>query len=663
MNIEKINPSDIEKESFRIISEELGDMQIDPELEPVIKRVIHTTADFDYAKTLYFSPDCMQYARAALEGGATIVTDTQMAYSGINKRAAQKLGINVKCFMSDKDVADEAKRLGVTRARVSMDKAARLGENVIFAVGNAPTALIRLRELIDEGYRPKLIIGVPVGFVNVVASKELIEQSDVPCITARGRKGGSNVAACIVNAILYTIDKTRGGDVQDQSSSFFANKACRYFPCHKTDDEDNFNCLFCYCPLYMLGRDCGGNFTYTENGVKNCTGCTVPHSRDAAEYMKKRFPEIAVRAGYERARLDIRPCDDGEPHTWNSMITPPDEGAKDRSRAHWDSIAKPLHGLGRLESIITRIAGLTGDERVDIGRCAVVVMCADNGVTEEGVTQTDPSVTAVMAGCIRDMRSSVCLMARTVGADVFAVDMGMNTKVDGVIDMSVGNGTANMTKCAAMTDEQALQALRNGVSVAEALHRAGYKIIVTGEMGIGNTTTSSAIASVLLNMPPEKVTGRGAGLSDEGLARKCAAVRRAIEVNAPDPDDAFDVLKKVGGFDIAGLAGLYIGAAIYKIPVLIDGLPSSVAAFIAKKLVPACEKAMIATHVSAEPVSKAVLDMLGQEALIHAEMKLGEGTGAICLIPMLMQALSVYNSSASFCDVSIEQYTEQGNGK
>ena len=208
--IQKNAPMDIERESFRIITEELGDRRLDPMQAPILKRVIHTTADFDYADNLYFSPDAVQLAIDALKGGATVVTDTQMALAGINKRTLEKLGGRACCFMSDADVAEAAKEQGVTRARVAMDTAARLGENVIFAIGNAPTALIRLRERIDEGYRPKLIIGVPVGFVNVVASKELILETGVPCIVARGRKGGSNVAACIVNALLYMIDETRG---------------------------------------------------------------------------------------------------------------------------------------------------------------------------------------------------------------------------------------------------------------------------------------------------------------------------------------------------------------------------------------------------------------------------------------------------------------------
>ena len=212
MKIDRIAPMDIERESFRIITEELGDRVIDPEKAPIVKRVIHTSADFDYADTLYFSENAVRLALDAIRGGAWIVTDTQMALAGINKRAAARFGCETVCFMSDADVAKRARDEGITRARVSMDKAADLGENVIFAIGNAPTALIRLRERIDAGYRPKLIIGVPVGFVNVVASKEGIIETDVPCIVARGRKGGSNIAACIVNALLYMLDETRGAD-------------------------------------------------------------------------------------------------------------------------------------------------------------------------------------------------------------------------------------------------------------------------------------------------------------------------------------------------------------------------------------------------------------------------------------------------------------------
>ncbi len=206
--IKHIKPSDIEKESFNIIRNELEEMgkEIDKVLEPTVIRVIHTTADFEYADTMEFSEGVIEKAKDAIKRGAHIVTDTNMALSGINKKTLEKYGGMVHCFMADEDVADEAKSRNVTRAYVSMEKAAKIDAPLIFAIGNAPTALIKLRELMDEEeFKPELIIGVPVGFVNVVEAKELILGSDVPYIVNRGRKGGSGVAAAICNSILYNI--------------------------------------------------------------------------------------------------------------------------------------------------------------------------------------------------------------------------------------------------------------------------------------------------------------------------------------------------------------------------------------------------------------------------------------------------------------------------
>ena len=210
IELENVKPREIETRSFEIITQELGDRKLPEDQELIIKRCIHTSADFDYADNLCFSENAVKKAMDAIKGGACIVTDTQMAKSGINKRALTRYGGEVFCFMSDEDVAAQAKENGTTRATASMDKAASLKQPLIFAIGNAPTALVRLYELIEEKkIRPELIIGVPVGFVNVVQSKELIMQTDVPYIVARGRKGGSNIAACIVNALLYKINDKR----------------------------------------------------------------------------------------------------------------------------------------------------------------------------------------------------------------------------------------------------------------------------------------------------------------------------------------------------------------------------------------------------------------------------------------------------------------------
>lgn len=210
VQLENVLPRDIEKRSFEIIGQELN-RELDPEQELIIKRCIHTSADFEYADSLKFSENVVQKAMDAIKNGAVIVTDTQMAKSGINKRALARYGGEVLCFMSDEDVAAQAKANGTTRATACIDKAAKLERPVIFAIGNAPTALVRIYELVEEGtLKPELVIGVPVGFVNVVQSKELIMSlKETPYIVAAGRKGGSNIAACIVNALLYKIDDRR----------------------------------------------------------------------------------------------------------------------------------------------------------------------------------------------------------------------------------------------------------------------------------------------------------------------------------------------------------------------------------------------------------------------------------------------------------------------
>ena len=211
IELENIRPQDIEKRSFEIITQELGARTLKPDQELIIKRCIHTSADFDYADSLCFSEQAVAKAMEAIRDGACIVTDTQMAKAGINKKVLARFGGEVYNFMSDEDVAKEAKERGCTRAAVCMEKAAKLDKKLIFAIGNAPTALIRLYEMIQDGQiSPALIIGVPVGFVNVVQSKELIMETRIPYIVARGRKGGSNIAACICNALLYMMSSDRG---------------------------------------------------------------------------------------------------------------------------------------------------------------------------------------------------------------------------------------------------------------------------------------------------------------------------------------------------------------------------------------------------------------------------------------------------------------------
>ena len=262
-----------------------------------------------------------------------------------------------------------------------------------------------------------------------------------------------------------------------------------------------------------------------------------------------------------------------------SKITRPDETARTAAHAHWASLAKPLGGLGRLETMLEDAAALTGTAELAFSRRAVLVLCADNGVVAQGVSQTDQSVTRAVAENLAARRTSVCQMAKTARCEVVPVDLGMaGEPVPGVQNCRIAAGTADFTTGPAMTRQQAVDAIAAGMGLVRAQKAAGVQLLATGEMGIGNTTTSSAVAAVLLGQPVERMTGRGAGLSDAGLARKLDAIRRGIARNQPDVADPLDVLSKLGGFDIAGLCGVFLGGALEGLPVLMDGFISGVAA-------------------------------------------------------------------------------------
>jgi nicotinate-nucleotide--dimethylbenzimidazole phosphoribosyltransferase len=257
-------------------------------------------------------------------------------------------------------------------------------------------------------------------------------------------------------------------------------------------------------------------------------------------------------------------------------------------------------------------------------------------------------------------RTAVCRMAALARCEVVPVDLGIRdfAPCEGVRSCRVGNGTEDFTLGPAMTREQAVRAICIGMELVKEQKARGVKLLATGEMGIGNTTTSSAVASVLLHQPVETMTGRGAGLSDEGLRRKKAAIQTGIAQNRPDPADPVDVLAKVGGFDLAGLCGVFLGGAVYNVPVLMDGFISAVAALCAVRLAPAAGKAILASHVSAEPAGHMLLEALGKQPLITAGMRLGEGTGAVAAIPLLDMACAVYADSYTFEECGVEAYQE-----
>lgn len=339
-------------------------------------------------------------------------------------------------------------------------------------------------------------------------------------------------------------------------------------------------------------------------------------------------------------------------------ITCLDEKSMESARKRWASIAKPLNSLGLLEGAIVKIAGITQNPKIDLSKKAVVVMCADNGVVAEGVTQSGQEVTAIVAENLTKGITSVCTMGKVAGADIIPVDIGVKSPLDikGIIQRKIKPGTDNMVKGPAMSREEAIEAILTGVEVVRLLKNKGYNLIGTGEMGIGNTTTSSAMTAVFLDVEVEEVTGRGAGLSSEGLNRKINAIKKAIEVNQPDKNDALDVLSKVGGLDIAGLTGVFLGGALYHVPILIDGFISSVAALTAVKLCPTVKDYLLPSHMSKEPATLKLIEYLGLDPFIKCNMCLGEGTGTVAVMPILEMAAAVYNNMSTFSEINVEEY-------
>ncbi len=335
-----------------------------------------------------------------------------------------------------------------------------------------------------------------------------------------------------------------------------------------------------------------------------------------------------------------------------------DQSAREAAQTQWDAVAKPLRGLGRLEDMIVRIAGIQGNHDIAISKRAVLVFCADNGITAQGVTQTDSHVTALVAGNIAEGTASVSRMCAQSGTDVYAIDIGIRDSVcaPSMLSRRIAAGTRDFSQEPAMSREQAVRAIETGIDLVKEYRERGYTILATGEMGIGNTTTASAMAAALLPLSPEQAAGRGAGLSDEGLARKRAVIEDALRRYRLRERNPLEVLSHVGGFDIAGMTGAFIGGCMYGVPIVIDGMISAVAALTASLL---CERAvgcMLASHRSREPAMAVVMERLGLVPVIDGDLALGEGTGAALLFPMLDMAERVYRNTETFEKMQIESY-------
>ncbi len=333
-----------------------------------------------------------------------------------------------------------------------------------------------------------------------------------------------------------------------------------------------------------------------------------------------------------------------------------DEGAMEAARERQGRLTKPPGSLGRLEALSVQVAGIQGRARPEVSQKVVFVAAGDHGVVAQGVSAYPQAVTVQMVANFAAGGAAINVLARHVGARVVVVDMGVageTAQTARVVPRKVAPGTADITRGNAMSRRQAQETVRSGMEVFEEELGRGIELAATGDMGIGNTTPSAAIIATFTGRPPAEVAGRGTGVDDAGLARKVAVVERALSVNRPDPNDALDVLGKVGGFEIGGLAGVILAAAANRVPVVIDGVISGAAALVAAGLEPRAKEFMIAGHLSTEPGHRATLEHLGLEPVLDLGMRLGEGTGAALAMCIVEAAVRTLNEMATFEEAGV----------
>jgi len=346
------------------------------------------------------------------------------------------------------------------------------------------------------------------------------------------------------------------------------------------------------------------------------------------------------------------------------MIKPLDREAMVAVQSRQNVLTKPPGSLGRLEELSVQLAGMQGKPVPQIRHKAVITMAGDHGVVAEGVGNWPQEVTAQMVANFLSGGAGINVIARQIGARIVVVDMGVATALESnprLLSRKVASGTQNMSRGPAMSREQAVRAIETGIEVVTAEIARGLDIVGTGDMGIGNTTASSAICAAITGKPVAEVTGRGAGITDERLAHKVAVINRALAVNRPDPAQPLDVLAKVGGFEIGGLVGVMLAAAAHRIPVVIDGFISGAAALIATALAPGLKDFLIAAHVSAEAGHQLLLRHLGLKPLLDLGMRLGEGTGAALGIFLAEVAARVLAEMATFTEAGVSEGNEPGN--
>lgn len=332
-----------------------------------------------------------------------------------------------------------------------------------------------------------------------------------------------------------------------------------------------------------------------------------------------------------------------------------DKNIMSKAKVYMDNLTKPIGSLGEMENIAIKIAGITGRVHNTIDKKNIVIMCADNGVVEEGVSACPKDLTATVTNNFTRGITGVCVMSAFNNSSLTVVDIGVDSDSlnEKVIDKKIAYGTRNMAVGPAMTRDEVIRAIEVGIETVEKLVCEGVDLIGTGEMGVGNTTTSIAVLSSLKNLPVDSLCGKGSGLTDVQLEHKKSVIKRAIDVNAPDSEDVIDVLMKVGGLDIAGLCGCFLGAAKSRVPIVIDGLISSIAALCAMRINKNAKDYMFASHLSAEPAAQCVLDELGLNAMISLKMRLGEGSGCALAFNIIESSLYTMNNMGTFDQANI----------
>lgn len=342
----------------------------------------------------------------------------------------------------------------------------------------------------------------------------------------------------------------------------------------------------------------------------------------------------------------------------NIKISSYDHEVYEKCKKSWDNLAKPLDGFGDFEDVVSRIIAINNSA---LYKRAAVIFCSDNGIVEEGVSQCGSEVTRKVAQSLGAGISTVSVLGRSSAVDIIPVDIGIRGSdgIDGVLDRKIAEGTKNFLKEPAMTEDEVLRAIETGIEIVRDLKEKGYSILAAGEMGIGNTTTSAALLSALLNIEPEEVTGRGAGLDDAGYERKLDVIRAGVQkysYGSDKKDYILHILRCLGGFDIAGLTGLVIGGAMYHIPIVLDGFITGAAAVCAEMLVNGVKDFVIPSHSGREAGNKVALSFLGHKAFINGNMALGEGTGAVMLFPLLDTVFYYFKNGSDFSTYRMDAY-------